>query len=140
MNKNLTGDLLKALCDMGHGDKVAIVDANFPAHTIGQQVITYPGIGATELLSIISDIFPLDHIVREPVLLMDLTEEDRNTMAEPEIWSDFLKIIHKAYGEDIKVGKLSREEFYKASKGAYLIIQSSEERLYGNIILVKGIL
>ena len=27
----LSGDLLKVLSDMGHGDEVAIVDANFPA-------------------------------------------------------------------------------------------------------------
>ena len=29
----LTGDVLKILCDMGHGDELVIADANFPAET-----------------------------------------------------------------------------------------------------------
>lgn len=139
MSKLLTGDLLKALCDMGHGDKVAIVDANYPAQTMGKRVIAYPGISATELLKSIVDIFPLDHIVPEPALLMDMTEEDRKAMPEPETWTEFAGIIHEEYGEEKKVGKLSREGFYEASKDAYLIIQSGEERLYGNILLIKGV-
>ena len=32
----LTGDLLKILADMGHGDELAIVDANFPAFEMGK--------------------------------------------------------------------------------------------------------
>ena len=28
--KIISGDLLKILCDMGHGDTIAIVDANYP--------------------------------------------------------------------------------------------------------------
>lgn len=139
MSKLLTGDLLKALCDMGHGDTVAIVDANYPAQTMGKRVIAYPGVSATELLKAIVGIFPLDHIVPEPALLMDITPEDRATMPEPEIWGEFTGIVHGEYGEEKQVGKLSREGFYDASKDAYLIIQSGEERLYGNIILVKGV-
>ena len=139
MSKLLTGDLLKALCDMGHGDRVAIVDANYPAQTMGKRVIVYPGISATELLKAIVDIFPLDHIVPKPALLMDMTEEDRKTMPEPDTWAEFTEVIHKVYGKEKKVGKLSREGFYEASKDAYLIIQSGEERLYGNILLIKGV-
>lgn len=33
INKLLAGDLLKVLCDMGHGDELVIADANFPAET-----------------------------------------------------------------------------------------------------------
>ena len=31
VDKLLTGDILKALCDMGHGDELVIADSNFPA-------------------------------------------------------------------------------------------------------------
>lgn len=139
MSKLLTGDLLKALCEMGHGDRVAIVDANYPAYTMGKRVIAYPGINATNLLEAIVEIFPLDHIVPEPVLLMEMTDEDKTCIPEPAIWSEFSEMVHMAYGWDKQIGKLSREDFYEASKGAYLIIQSGEERLYGNILLVKGV-
>ena len=139
MSKLLTGDLLKALCDMGHGDRVAITDANFPAHTVSKMVLTFPGCSATEILATILPIFPVDHIEKEPVLLMDMTEEDRAEMEEPGIWKEFCDIIRTEYGESRKVGKISRNEFYDASRGCSLIIQSGEERLYGNIILTKGV-
>ena len=139
ISRLFTGDLLKALYDMGHGDKVAIVDANFPAYATGKRVLSFHGSSATEILEAILPVFPLDHIESEPVLLMDMTQEDRALMDEPHIWKEFSDIVHKEYGKDRKVGKLSREDFYRISRECFLIIQSGEERLYGNIILVKGV-
>ncbi len=138
-NKLLIGDLLKNLCDMGHGDKVAIVDANYPAHSMGKKVMAFPGISATKLLDAIVSVFPLDHIVVDPVVLMDVTEKDKGIIGEPAIWREFSSIIYDEYGEETNIGKVSREEFYDISRDAFLIIQSGEERLYGNIILVKGV-
>ncbi|MEY8337950.1 RbsD/FucU domain-containing protein [Lachnospiraceae bacterium 62-35] len=139
ISKLLTGDLLKGLCDMGHGDKFAIVDANYPAQTMGQKLITYPGIRATDLLEAIVKIFPLDHIVPYPAILMEMTDKDKENISDPIIWTQFSDIIHTEYGNEMQVGKVSREEFYELSKKSYLIIQSGEERLYGNILLVKGV-
>ena len=39
LSKLLTGDLLKILCDMGHGDEVVIADANFPAATLAWRLV-----------------------------------------------------------------------------------------------------
>ena len=139
MSKLFTGDLLKALCDMGHGDKAAIVDANFPAYTIGKRVISFPGSSATEILEAILPVFPLDHVEANPALLMDMTDEDRAVMEEPDIWDEFSDMVHRAYGDSRVVGKLSRNDFYQMSKECYVIIKSGEERLYGNIILFKGV-
>ena len=35
----LNADLLYALRQMGHGDEIAIVDANFPAYAMGPRVV-----------------------------------------------------------------------------------------------------
>ncbi len=35
--KLLSGDLLKILCDMGHGDELVIADANFPAEACARR-------------------------------------------------------------------------------------------------------
>lgn len=141
INKLLTGDFLKVLCDMGHGDKMVIVDANYPAQTFGKNVISYSGISATMLLRAVLEVFPIDHISKEPVLLMDMESEDSQLgMSEPEIWNEFEKIIHCEYGCERKVGKISRQQFYDISKDASVIVQTGEERLYGNIILVKGVI
>ena len=50
VDKLLTGDLLKILCDMGHGDELVIADANFPAETCAQRLIRMPGIDGVETL------------------------------------------------------------------------------------------
>ena len=42
----LSPDLLHALQAMGHGDAIAIVDANFPAAANARRLIESPGVGA----------------------------------------------------------------------------------------------
>lgn len=37
ISKILTGDMLKVLCDMGHGDVLVIADANFPAESVAKK-------------------------------------------------------------------------------------------------------
>ena len=141
INKIFTGDLLKILCDMGHGDELVIVDANFPAETMGKRVIKLPGSEGTEILEAVLELFPLDHILSEPVVLLDMEPKDRKTgMETPEIWKDFQNIVNKKAGSTANIGRMSRQEFYNRSKQAYAIIQTGEERLYGDILLVKGVI
>jgi len=42
----LSADLLHALQSMGHGDSIAIVDANFPAAANAKRLIESPGANA----------------------------------------------------------------------------------------------
>ena len=139
ISKLLTGDLLKILCDMGHGDKIAIVDANFPAATNGKRVLQFPGVNADDLLKAIIPLFPLDHVADYAARLMDMDPKDKaNGMAEPELWSVFSKIVSDTY-PDKKTGFVSRDDFYQWARDSYAVIQTGEARLYGNIILVKGV-
>ena len=46
----LSGDLLKVLSDMGHGDEVAIVDANFPAEARAQRLVRDMGSSSVDML------------------------------------------------------------------------------------------
>ena len=43
----LNPDLLQVLRQMGHGDEIAIVDANFPAYSQGPRVVRLDGVDAT---------------------------------------------------------------------------------------------
>ena len=61
-------------------------------------------------------------------------------METPEIWKDFQNIVNKKAGSTANIGRMSRQEFYNRSKQAYAIIQTGEERLYGDILLVKGVI
>ena len=132
IDKLLTGDLLKILCDMGHGDELVIVDANFPAETCAQRLIRLPGIDGVRAAEAILSVFPLD-TYSSPAFVMDLTDGDKaKGMPEPEIWKPY---------EELTGGfeKLERYSFYERAKKAYAVIQTGEERQYGNLILVKGV-
>ena len=58
----LSPELLKALCEMGHGDELVIADGNFPSASVGKDatVIRADGHGTAELLDAILRLFPLD--------------------------------------------------------------------------------
>ena len=56
----LVPDLLHALAGMGHGDELAIVDANFPAVRLARRLIELPGASSPEALAAVLTVFPLD--------------------------------------------------------------------------------
>jgi len=56
----LTADLLHVLAAMGHGDEIAIVDANFPSARVGRRVIQLAGASSPEVLAAVLTVFPLD--------------------------------------------------------------------------------
>ncbi len=145
ISKILTGDMLKVLCDMGHGDTIVLADANFPAETYAKttivgHVLRLSGVSANELFQAILGVFPLDvGYTAEPVCVMDLTEGDKKKgKPEPSVWRAFEETLSKDYG-DVEIGKLERFEFYDRAQKAYAIIQTGEEKQYGNLLLAKGV-
>ena len=145
ISKVLTGDILKVICDMGHDDVLIIADANFPGETIAKEttygkLIRTPGIGAAAIYDAIHELFPADFAYTdEPVCVMELTDGDRaKGMPEPEIWKDFTRTLHQD-APDATLGRIERFEFYERAKKAYAVIQTGEERQYGNLLIVKGV-
>ena len=137
IDKLLTGDLLKILCDMGHGDELVIADANFPAETCAQRLVRLPGIDGEKAAEAILSVFPLD-TYSEPAYVMDLTDSDKaKVMQTPKMWEAYGELVEQNGGDG--VGKLERFAFYDRAKKAYAIIQTGEERQYGNLLLVKGV-
>jgi len=132
VDRLLTGDLLKVLCDMGHGDELVIADANFPAEALASRLIRLPGIDGVRAAEAVLSVFPLD-TYNDPAYIMDLTDGDKaKGMPQPVIWAEYEKLTGG-------VEKLERFDFYERAKKAYCIIQTGEERQYGNLILVKGV-
>ncbi len=133
INKLLTGDLLKVLCDMGHGDELIIADANFPGETCAQRLIRLPCIDGVTATKAILSVFPLD-TYSDPAFVMELTDGDKaKGMPEPDIWPQYEALCGK-------LGRIERFAFYERAKKAYAVIQTGEERQYGNLLLVKGVI
>lgn len=141
VSKLLTGDMLKVLCDMGHGDEIVIADANFPAETVAKRLIRAPGIDAVTLCEAILDVFPLDTYSKYPAALMDLTDSDKKKgMPVPVIWSEYEQILSGISGKQVEMEMMERYEFYQRAEKAFAVIQTGEEKQYGNLILVKGVI
>ena len=55
----LSPDLLFLLRSMGHGDKLVLADANFPAHSMNKNVVRLDGVNINEAARAILSVFPL---------------------------------------------------------------------------------
>lgn len=133
----LSPDLLMILRAMGHGDEIVIADANFPATSMGQRVARLDGIPATEVLEAVLRIMPLDAFVDDPAQTMQVVGDPS---AVPEIVARFQEIVNNEADNPAQIRTLERFAFYERAKAAYAIVQTGETRLYGNIILKKGVI
>ncbi|MBB5703815.1 L-fucose mutarotase [Ochrobactrum daejeonense] len=134
INPLLTGSLLAVLADMGHGDDLVIVDANYPAQASGVPVLDFPGISATEMAEAVLSLLPLDDFVDKPAAVMQAPNE------VPAIFKEFEAVIEKGEGRAIPVDPIERFAFYDRAREAFAIIRTGEKRLYGNIIFKKGVI
>ena len=133
--KILSPQLLKILCEMGHGDELVIADANFPAENYGQRVVRADGLGGVALLDAILKMIPLDTYAEENFLLMQTVQGDPT----PTIWAEYYDVAN-ANDDTLRVGNLERFAFYERAKNAYAVVASGEEAVYANIIIKKGVI
>lgn len=142
ISKILTGDILKVMCDMGHGDYIVIADANFPAQTYAnKRLLRLSGIQGTDVLKAMAPLYPVDTYTQNPVIGMDLTDSDKEKgMPTPVIWSEYNEILKNECGYKDGIYFIDRYDFYDLASKAYAIIQTGEERQYGNLIIYKGVI
>ena len=138
--RNLSPELLKVLCEMGHGDRIVIADGNFPTQSVGKNtiVIRCDGQNVPELLESFMKVIPLDMSVEKSAMLMAVSKGDN---VETPIWDTYRGIITR-YDErgGETIGFYERMEFYEEAKKAYAIVATSEAALYANIMLQKGVI
>lgn len=136
--KIVSPELLKTLCEMGHGDEIVIVDGNFPAEKFGKRVIRADGIGGTAMLEAVLSLIPLDTYSNPNFILMRLMECDEGKI-DPVIWEEYKEIAEK-HDKNVKIGNIDRFAFYERAKIAFSVIATGEEAVYANIILKKGVI
>lgn len=138
--KIISPELLKVLCEMGHGDRLVIGDGNFPAESMGRnaKVIRMDGHGTCDVLEAVLQLFPLDTYVEYPVNLMQVMPGDT---VETPIWDSYRQIVEKADARGGKaIGQIERFAFYEQARSAYAIIATGEGALYANVMLQKGVI
>ena len=132
--KILSPDLLKVLCEMGHGDEIVIADGNFPAAANANILIRADGVGAAAMLDAILEVLPLDQYDANNFVLMQRCEGDT---ADVSIWDEYSAILAK-HEPKATITHEERFAYYDRARKAYAIIATGEEKQYANIILKKG--
>jgi L-fucose mutarotase len=132
----LSPDLLATLRAMGHGDEIAIVDANFPATSVARRRIRLDGVSATAALDAVLSVMPLDDFAAEAAWRMAVVDAPE---ADLPIFAAFRVLLATREGRDVALPALERFAFYERARTAFAVIATGEIRLYGNIILRKGI-
>lgn len=128
-------DLLHMIRSMGHGDDIVIADANFPATFLGPAVIRADGVDALAMTEAILAHMPLDTFAPQAAWRMEVVGD---AAAVPEICAAFQDRVHRLAG-DFTVHPVERFAFYDMARKAACIVATTELRLYGNLILKKGV-
>jgi L-fucose mutarotase len=131
----LSGDLLGVLRDMGHGDRIAIVDANFPAHYLGPPAIRLDQDLVRAGRAILS-VMPLDGYLDEPFARM---ERDGFPSEVMEAHAEFAAMVEEVAGPGWAMGSIERFRFYEEARDCVALVATLERRPYANMILVKGV-
>lgn len=133
INPILSPELLKILCEMGHGDEIIIADGNFPGASLARNLVRADGLGCVEVLDAVLSVFPLDKVDTKNFILMATSENEPT----PTIWKEYETVLKK-HEPDAHMEELERFAYYERAKKAYAVITTSELSLYANILLKKG--
>ena len=141
IDPRLPPDLLHILARMGHGDDLAIVDANHPAEmvaaaTVTGELVRLPGLAVDSVLEAVLTLFPLDDFTDDPIRFMQVVGKPE---ARPDAVQAMEGVARRA-GYAGRFHALERFAFYDAAKCAFAVVQCGERRLYGNVLLRMGAL
>lgn len=156
----LTPELLANLASMGHGEWVAVVDANFTAALLahGRPVVRLPGHSLGRVAQAVLSVLPLADDIKHPVAYMHHSQRapDFQTSAQmqlvavamahglgsavpPAVVSDE-RVSHELPSGPSGAQAVERFAFYKRLEQASFIVQCGEMSAYGNALLCKGLI
>lgn len=129
-------ELLSVLARMGHGDVIAVVDRNFPAHAHGREVVAAHGVSTTRLAEALFALLPVDTFIAQPIARMQMVDDPD---AYPEVQRAFTALAEAAEGRAIDVEPVERFAFYERTRTAFAVVQTSEDRPYGCFLVTTGV-
>ena len=138
----LSADLLWLLAAMGHGDDLALVDANHPAETIARatasgRLVRLPGLSMKRAARAILSVLPIDDFEPEPVRRMLVVNEPAQI---PLVQMEVQEELDRAAGAALPMVGIERFAFYAAARSAFAVIQVGDPRPYGCFLLRKGVI
>jgi L-fucose mutarotase len=141
LNPLLTPDVLYALCAIGHGDEVVIVDAHYPADAAARssvygKLLRMDGVAVPVAIRAVLSVLILDTFVDHPA---ERIEVDGKPDDIPAVQLEAQIEIDRAVGRPQVLAAIPRQIFYERARKAYCIISTGESRGWGCFILRKGV-
>lgn len=140
--KSISPELLYAIARMGHGDQLVLADANFPSDSVAKSCIISEPIrvlgNTDEVLRDLLSLFPLDQYTSFSALMMDRVDSDKARDLYVEAYSTTENAV--APHSSLPVEYLERFSFYEQAKKSFVVVQTSDARLYANVIVSKGVI
>lgn len=131
-------ELLAVLAGMGHGDEIAVVDANFPAASVARDTVTGRALrmdcDALRAVRAVLSLLPVDQFESDPVLTMQVVGD---AQAVPDIVAEAAPLFT---AEGCASTAIERFAFYERARRCFAVLQTGETRLYGNFIIRKGVI
>jgi L-fucose mutarotase len=124
-------ELLRVLRAMGHGDEIVVADANFPASSTHATVIRADGVDAVRMVTAIVSVMPLD--------TFEIAAFRMAVVDKPHEIPPVAHAFQDAIG-DVVIEPIERFAFYARARKAFAVVATGETRLYGNLILKKGVI
>ena len=132
----LSGELLRILDDMGHGDQLMLVDRNYPAVSSGRPVVRLGEASIIRAATAILSVLPLDSFVDHPLERMEVEDDPARTTPTQD---ELLALASEAEGRQLQYGVVPRLDFYQRARGVYAIVHTLDSVPYGCFILHKGV-
>ena len=111
-------DLLFTLRSMGHGDEIALVDANYPAQEHARRLVRADGHGVMAILEAILKVMPLDRAVPNAILRAALNNDPTQSNASVltlRVATSLISLKQSQYSLGSEIGiKRLREDPYTA--------------------------
>lgn len=138
----LSPGLLWCLASMGHGERLVLVDRNFPAHDVARhtstgKLVELPGLDIPQAARAILTVMPLDDFIPDPVSCMQVVGDPGRLLP---MQAEVHAIAKECEGRDVGMEALERFAFYEAAKKGFCVVRTSEFRPYGCFLLTMGVI
>ena len=134
--RTLGPDLLWALAAMGHGDRLAIVDANYPAHSHSTRVIPLAAVPLVDAVTDVLTLYPVDDFLEPAAFRM---VPDGEPDAEFDVHRDVERVTSAKEGRPVRFEAVERTRFYELAAGCFATVATTDDRPYGCFVITKGV-
>jgi L-fucose mutarotase len=129
-------ELLKVLAEMGHSDELVLGDSNFPGATMSRRLLHADGLSVSTLLEGIAPLFPFETYA-DPLIMMQVVAGDK---LDPAVEADYMQVLRRSDPSVPPPIRIEKFAFYERSRNAYAVLMTGETRLYGCLIIKKGVI